>query len=97
MAEQIVHKSPSKKFNKSDSDLDSEIHSNEYLQQSPEIEDPIQTENAIPPLIREATVSYLPGPAGYLVGILEETVINLTRLHEDLSKLQELLVKGGVL
>ena len=94
MTEQIVHKSSSKEFNKSESNLDSEIHSNEYWQQSPEFIEPTHPTDESPPLIREATVC-LPGTADYCVGILLETVINLSRLHDELTKLQEMLVKGG--
>jgi hypothetical protein len=37
------------------------------------------------------------GPADHFVGILEETISNLTRLHEDLSEILRILVKGGEL
>jgi hypothetical protein len=91
MAEPILHKSPPKESNKTTSCLDS----NHY--QSPDIEQSIPALDEIPPIIAEATVCYLPGPADYFVGILEETVSNLTRLHEDLNKVQKMLVKGGAL
>jgi hypothetical protein len=89
MAEPILHNSPPKEFNKTESSLDSDHY------QSPEIEESILALDEIPPIILEATVCYLPGPADHFVGILEETVSNLTRLHEDLSKVQKMLVKGG--
>jgi hypothetical protein len=97
MAEQIVHKSLSKESKKTESNLDFEICSNEYRQQSSEFIEPTNPTDENPPLIREATVCYLPAPADHFVSILEETISNLTHLHEDLSKLQEILVKGGVL
>jgi hypothetical protein len=95
MTEQIVHKSPSKEFNKSESSPDFEICTNECRQQSPEFIEPTHPTDEIPPLIPETTVCYLPGTADYCVGILLETVINLSRLHDELTKLQEMLVKGG--
>jgi hypothetical protein len=95
MTEQIVHKSPSKEFNKSESSPDFEICTNECRQQSQEFIDATHPMDESPPLIREATVCYLPGTADYCVGILLETVINLSRLHDELTKLQEMLVKGG--
>jgi hypothetical protein len=97
MAERILHNSPPNESNKTKSSLDSGIRQNECRHESPEFEESIPALDGIPPLIREATVGYLPRPADYCVGILEETVANLTRLHEDLIRLQEMLVKGGVL
>jgi hypothetical protein len=97
MAEPILHKSPPKESNKTTSCLDSEICQGECRQQSPEIPEPIQDLDEIPRIIPEATVCYLPGPADHFIGILEETISNLTRLHEDLSKVQNMLMKGGEL
>jgi hypothetical protein len=37
----------------------------------------------------------LPGTAGYLAEILEETILNLTRIHEYLTKIENMLLKGG--
>jgi hypothetical protein len=95
MAEPIVPKSPPKDFNKTESNLDFEICTNECQQKSPEFIEPTHSTDESPPLIQEATVGYLPGNANYCVGILLETVINLSRLHDELTKLQEMLVKGG--
>jgi hypothetical protein len=95
MAEPIVPKSPSEDSNKTESSPDFEIYTNECRQHSQEFIEPAHLTDEIPPLIREATVCYLPRTADYSVGILEETVSNLTRLHEDLSKVQKMLVKGG--
>jgi hypothetical protein len=33
--------------------------------------------------------------AGYLAEILEETALNLTRLHECLTEIETMLLKGG--
>jgi hypothetical protein len=97
MAEPIVPKSPPKESNKTESKLDSEICLNESQRRSPEMVESIHIPTEIPRIIREAAVCYLPGPADHFVGILEETIANLTRLHGDLSEIQKMLVKGGVL
>jgi hypothetical protein len=96
MAEPIVPKSPPKESNKTTSCPDSEICRSECRQRSPE-SIPTQDLDEIPPIIPEATVCYLPGPADHFTGILEETVFNLTRLHGDLRKIHEMLVEGGEL
>jgi hypothetical protein len=95
MAEPILHKSPPKESNKTESKPDFEFRMNGYRHQSPEIMEPTQASDEIPPIIREATVCYLPGTADYSVGILLQTLLNLSRLHDELTKLQETLVKGG--
>jgi hypothetical protein len=95
MAEPIVPKSPPKESNKTESKPDFEIHTNEYWQQSPENTESIRATDAIPPIIREAPVCYLPGTADYSIGILLQTLFNLSRLHDELTKLQEMLEKGG--
>jgi hypothetical protein len=95
MAERILHKSLSKESNKTESSPDSEIRPNECWQQSPENTEPIRVTEEILPLIQKATVYNLSGTADYSVGILLQTLINLSRLHDELTKLQEMLVKGG--
>jgi hypothetical protein len=94
MAEPILHNSPPEEPNKSESNL-SEICLNGNQHQSPEIMEPIQDLDEIPPIIPEASACYLSGTADHFIGILEETVSNLTRLHEDLSKIQKMLMRGG--
>jgi hypothetical protein len=96
MAETIVPKSPPEESKKTELSPDSGICLNECRHLSPEAEEPIVVPDEIPQLINAAGVGYLPGPADHFVGILEETVSNLTGLHEDLIKLQEMLVKGSV-
>ncbi|MBN1224158.1 MAG: hypothetical protein JXB23_13000 [Candidatus Aminicenantes bacterium] len=95
MAEPILHKSPPKESNKTESSPDSEIRLNECRHQSPGIMEPIHDLDQIPLQIRDATVCYLSEPANHFVGILEETVSNLTRLHDWLSKIERTMVKGG--
>jgi hypothetical protein len=95
MALPILTNSPPKESNKTESNPDFEICTNEYQQQSPEFTEPTRATEENPPLIREATVCYLSVTADYCVGILLETVINLSRLHDELTELQEMLVKGG--
>jgi hypothetical protein len=95
MAERILHNSPPKESNKTESSPDSETRQDECQHQSPEIIEPIHELDAIPPIIREATVYNLPVTADYSVGILIQTLLNLSRLHDELTKLQEMLVKGG--
>jgi hypothetical protein len=95
MAEPIVYKSSPKESNKTESSPHFEICTNEFRQHSQEFIEPTYPTDKIPPFIREATVCYLPGTTDYCVGILLETVINLSRLHDELTKLQEILVKGG--
>jgi hypothetical protein len=95
MALPILTNSPPKESNKTESSPDFEICTNECRQQSPEFIEPTHPTDEIPPIIREATVCYLPETADYCVGILLETVINLSRLHDELTELQEMLVKGG--
>jgi hypothetical protein len=96
MAEPIVPKSPPEESKKTESPPDSDIWIDEGGHLSSETREPIVMPEKIPPLIYPAGVGYLSGPADHFVGILEETVANLTDLHEDLRKLQEMLAKGGV-
>jgi hypothetical protein len=96
MAEPIVPKSPPEKSKKTELKPDSSICLYEGCHLSPETKEPIVIPDEIPQLINAAGVGYLSGPADHFVGILEETVANLTGLHEDLRKLQEMLAKGGV-
>jgi hypothetical protein len=95
MAEPILHKSPPKEPNKTELSPDSEIRLNECRHKSPEITDPIHGLDEAPRIIGESTVYNLPGTADYSVGILLETIFNLSRLHDELTKLQEMMVKGG--
>jgi hypothetical protein len=95
MAERIVPKSPPKESNKTESSPDSVIRPNECWQQSPENTEPIRTTEEILTLIQKATDYNLSGTADYSVGILIQTLLNLSRLHDELTKLQEMLVKGG--
>jgi hypothetical protein len=81
MAEPILPNSPPKESNKTESLLNPEI----CRDQAPIITTSIHTLDA----------GYLPGTTGYLAEILEETVLNLTRLHEYLSQIETMLVKGG--
>jgi hypothetical protein len=96
MAEPIVPKFPPEESKKTELPPDSDICLNECRHRSSEAEEPIVVPDEIPQLINPAGVGYLPGPADHFVGILEETVVSLTGLHEDLLKLQEMLAKGGV-
>jgi hypothetical protein len=95
MAERILHNSPPKESPKTALNSNLEICQNECRNQLPEIIESTHVPTEIPPIIRETTVGYLPRPADYCVGILLETIFNLSRLHEDLTKIQESLVKGG--
>ncbi len=95
MAEPILPNSPPKQSNKTESSPHLEICTNECQQHSQEFIEPTHPTDENPPLIREATVCYLPGTADYCVGILLETIFNLSRLHEDLTKIQGMLVEGG--
>jgi hypothetical protein len=83
MAESIVPKSQPKESNKSDLKLDSEI----CLNCSQRLAEPMDPRDP----------RYLTGIDGYLIRILDTTVSNLTRLHDDLSKIQEMLGEGGEL
>jgi hypothetical protein len=96
MAERILHKSPPKEPNKTESKMDSEICLNESLHRSPAITGLINALAELP-MMKAASVCYLPGPVVHCVGIHDEIISNLTRLHEDLSALQEMLGKGGAL
>jgi hypothetical protein len=97
MAESILHNSPPKESNKTESNLNSENCPNESRDQSPEIINPIRATEEIPLIIKGATICFLPGNTDYSVGILLETIVNLSRLHEELTKLQEMMAKGGAL
>jgi hypothetical protein len=83
MAEPIVPKSQPKESNKSDLKLNSESCLN-FIRRLAEPMDPRDP-------------GYLTGIDGYLIRILDITVSNLTRLHGDLNKIQEMLVEGGEL
>ena len=95
MAGPILQKSLPKEPNKTELNLDPEIYWNDRGNQSPVITAPTHTLDGLRPMIEAAKIYCLPGIAGYFVSILEETVLNLTRLHEDLSKIEKMLVKGG--
>ncbi len=97
MAEPILHKSPSKEPKKTESMLDSEICLIGPRAQFPAITEPIHTPDILTPTINAPKAYYLPGTAGYLAEILEETVSNLTLLQEYLSGIEKMLVKGGEL
>jgi hypothetical protein len=95
MAEPFLHNSLPKESNKTESSRDSEIHKEECPHKSPESTEPIRATEKILPLIKKATVYNLSGNADYSVGILLQTLLNLSHLHDELTKLQEMLVKGG--
>jgi hypothetical protein len=94
MAEPILQKSPSVEANKSELKLP-ESCLNGSQHRLPAITEPIHALDGLPPTIRAASVCYLPGSADHFVSILEETVSNLTLLHEYLSEIEKMLVKGG--
>jgi hypothetical protein len=96
MAEPILHNSSPDESNKSELKFP-EICLNGNQYQSPEISESILVPEGLRPLIKTANVCYLPGPADHCVGILEETITNLTRLHEDLREIEKMLVNGGEL
>ena len=81
MAEPILHKSPPEEENKSDLKSNSEICPN-------------GTQCLFEP-VNPRDAGYLPGIGSHFIGILEATVLNLAYLHEDLSKIEKMLVKGG--
>jgi hypothetical protein len=81
MAEPILPNSPPKESNKTESVLNSEICRNQAL--------------IITTSIHTLDGHNLPGTTGYLAEILEETVLKLIRLHEYLSQIETMLVKGG--
>jgi hypothetical protein len=81
MAEPILPNSPPINSNKTESVLNSGI----CRDLAPIITRSIHTLDA----------GYLPGTTGYLAEILEETVLKLIRLHEYLSQIETMLVKGG--
>jgi hypothetical protein len=83
LANSILQKSLPKEPNKSDLKLNSEIRSDNIQR----LFEPVNPRDA----------GYLPGIGTHFIGILETAVSNLSRLHEDLSKLEEELVKGGEL
>jgi hypothetical protein len=95
MAESILHNSPPKEPKKTDPKPDPETYLNGSRYLPPEAIEPINALERLSPLIKAASVCYLPGPADHFVGILEETITNLTRLHEALREIDEILVKGG--
>jgi hypothetical protein len=82
MAEPILHKSPPEEDNKSDLKSNSEICPNDAR----DLFEPLNPKDA----------GYLPGIGSHFIGILETTVLNLSRLHQDLTEIERLL-KGGAL
>jgi hypothetical protein len=96
MAEPILHNSPPKEPNKSELKLP-EIYLNGSQHEQPVIIESINALEELPPTIRLASVCYLPGPADHFVSIPEVTITNLTRPYADLSEIQGMLAKGGVL
>jgi hypothetical protein len=83
MADPILHKSPPEEPNKSDLILNSEICQN-------------CTQSLFEP-INPRDAGYLPRIGSHFIRILETTVSNLTRLHDDLSEIEKMLMKGGAL
>jgi hypothetical protein len=81
MAEPILHKSPPEDANKNDLKLNSEICLNRAM--------------CLLELVNSRDSGYLPGIGSHFITILETTVSNLTHLHNDLSKIEEMLKKGG--
>jgi hypothetical protein len=81
MAAPILHKSPPKEENKSDLKSNSEICPNDAR----DLFEPVNSRDS----------SYLPGIGSHLIGILETTALNLSRLHEDLNEIERMLGKGG--
>jgi hypothetical protein len=95
MAVPILHKSPPKESNKTGADPNSRICLNGSQHRLPAITETINALDGLPPLHKAANICSLPGPSDHFVNILEKTIANLTRLHEDLSKIEKMLVKGG--
>ncbi len=81
MAEPILHKSPPIEANKSDLKSNSEIS--------------VDSARYLIELANPRDAGYLPGIGSPFIRILETAVLDLTRLHEDLSEIEKLLVKGG--
>jgi hypothetical protein len=81
MAEPILPNSPPKEPNKTESVLNPGF----CRDQAPIITKSVHTLDA----------GNLPGTTGYLAEILEETVLKLIRLHECLTEIETMLVKGG--
>jgi hypothetical protein len=96
MAEPILHKSPPEEPKKSELNLP-EICLKENQHLPPKVIEPINALEGPFPLIKAASVCYLPGPADHFIGILEETISNLTRLQKDLNEIEGMLAKGGEL
>jgi hypothetical protein len=82
MAEPILHKSPPEEENKSDLKSNPEICPND----AKDLFEPLNPKDA----------GYLPGIGSHFIGILETTVLNLSRLHQDLTEIEKRL-KGGEL
>ena len=95
MAGPILQKSLPKDPNKTELNLEPELYLNGRQDRSPIITAPTHSRDGFMATIEAAKIHCLPGTAGYFVSILEETVSNLTLLHECLSKIEKMLVKGG--